>query len=352
MRTKFSRATLNGEPRFGKRYANPAQLPTASGIGVAFDLGGQSLITTQSAAPYINAYQWSPAGFGSKFPAPSTPINTEARNIAVTGTISEQAIAFTLSSLTGVNAYQWSPVSGFGAKYADPATPLNSQCTGITFSPDGSVVLIGLEQAPYIAAYQWSYASGFGTRYADPAIGSEITAIARSVVFHPNGNVVFVAFEASPYIAAYEWSNATGFGSRFPDPAVLPGLPLTARNMRISPRGDLLVVAHDSPGYAKIYNWNANGFGASLASATNFITVAPSGIAFHPSGTRLAVSLSSGSTGISVNELNWLGIGKPYGTPADLPRSQSGACAFSPDGSTFVAMHPSSPFISVYPFSL
>ena len=127
-------------------------------------------------------------------------------------------LAIAHSSSPYVTAYSWSS-AGFGTKFADPATePEGTSGDSVAFSPAGTELAIGTDDPPYVTAYSWSSA-GFGTKFADPA--TEPTGSGRGVAFSPAGTELAIGHSSSPYVTAYPWSSS-GFGTKFANPATLP----------------------------------------------------------------------------------------------------------------------------------
>jgi hypothetical protein len=66
---------------FGTKYANPANLPTSTGRGVAFS--GSDIAVAHSDSPYISTYPWS-AGFGTKYANPAALPASHGLGVAFT----------------------------------------------------------------------------------------------------------------------------------------------------------------------------------------------------------------------------------------------------------------------------
>ena len=304
---------------FGTRFADPATLPTGTGLGVAFSPSGDAIAVSHDVTPFITAYPWSGAGFGVKFANPATLPASVSRAVAFSPL--GDAVAVASDSTPFILSYPWTN-SGFGAKYANPTTLPTGAVTGVAFSPSGDAIAVSHQVTPFVTAYSWSSA-GFGTKYADP-----VTLPANNsngVAFSPSGDAIAVAHGGTPYITVYPWSGA-GFGVKFANPATLPAN--AGNSVAFSPSGDAIAVAHSASPYITVYPWSSSGFGTKFANPTTLPTNNGIGVAFSPSGNTLAVSQASS---VYINAYTWgsSGFGTKYANPATLPTSSAGRIAFT-----------------------
>ena len=116
-----------------------------------------------------------------------------------------------------VSAYPWTG-AGFGTKFTNPGTLPTGTGRGVAFSPAGTEIAIAHSTSPYVSAYPWS-GSGFGTKFSDP--GTLPTGIGQGVAFSPAGTEIAIAHDASPFVSAYPWTGA-GFGTKFTNPGTFP----------------------------------------------------------------------------------------------------------------------------------
>ena len=172
-----------------------------------------------------------------------------------------------------VSAYPWSG-AGFGTKCSDPATLPANNGWGIAFSPSGDAIAVAHDTTPFVSAYPWSGA-GFGTKFSDPA--TLPTGTGYSVAFSPSGDAIAVAHDTTPFVSAYPWSGA-GFGTKFTNPATLPTG--TGRGIAFSPAGDAIAVAHVASPYVSAYPWSGAGFGTKFSDPATLPAGAGRGIAF------------------------------------------------------------------------
>ena len=96
--------------------------------------------------------------------------------------LSTISVVISHSTTPFVAAYPWSS-AGFGSKYANPTTLPASTGNGVAFDPSGGSVVIAHATSPFVSAYPWSSA-GFGSKYANPAIlpGGTGTSVAFTAV--------------------------------------------------------------------------------------------------------------------------------------------------------------------------
>ena len=98
------------------------------------------------------------------------------------GGATSSAIAVAHSTTPYITAYPWSG-AGFGTKFSDPTTLPTGVGRGVSFSADGSAVAVAHSTTPYITAYPLSGA-GFGTKFSDPT--TLPTDTVYGVSFSPN----------------------------------------------------------------------------------------------------------------------------------------------------------------------
>lgn len=215
--TPFLNAYAWNGASFGTKYTNPSTLPTASIQGICTPDGGSTILATYNASPYIIAYPWSNAsGFGTKYANPST-IPDGGGDLSINSISS----AFVKSSNASpwVEAFSWSVVSGFGSKYSAAPVYLSTNARMSTkLSPVDNGVAVALNSNPYCVRYSWDNTTGFGTT-STPS--TTIAGSGRGVSFTRNGSVVGFAHLTTPFLSAYQF-NSSGFGSKFSNPTVLP----------------------------------------------------------------------------------------------------------------------------------
>ena len=65
-----------------------------------------------------------------------------------------------------INVYNWSS-SGFGTKFSDPGTLPTGIGYGVAFSPAGTEIAVAHQTTPFISAYTRSY-YGYGSKFSNP----------------------------------------------------------------------------------------------------------------------------------------------------------------------------------------
>jgi hypothetical protein len=105
---------------FGVKYANPSVAVTQR-PNMAMSPDGKFIAIGNGVSPYLHVYNFiTGVGFGAKLAAPSTAMNGSLAGRARWAP-DMKVIACGVNVSPFVNAWAWTP-SGFGAKYANPAT--------------------------------------------------------------------------------------------------------------------------------------------------------------------------------------------------------------------------------------
>jgi hypothetical protein len=107
-------------------------LPTGDGASVAFSPAGDAIAVAHATSPFITAYPWSGAGFGTKYTDPATLPTNNGNGVAFSS--AGDAIAVAHSATPFIAAYPWNAGTGFGTKYTDPATLPLSGGLAVAFS--------------------------------------------------------------------------------------------------------------------------------------------------------------------------------------------------------------------------
>jgi hypothetical protein len=197
---------------FGTRYAYPQQPLGVSGA-VGWAPGSNYVVVPGSSVPWVDAYGFSPSGWGTKLATPNSfSFTTYSMQFNAAGNI----IFSAGSSSPYIFAHAWS--AGWGSKYANPATLPSNFVDSLAFSPAGNSVIISVAGNNIQG---WSWSNGWGAKYADP-----ITPTRGSVAFTSDGSAALAALNGSPFLFAWPW--LPGFGTQYANPATLPsGAPFT-----------------------------------------------------------------------------------------------------------------------------
>lgn len=302
---------------FGSRLSIPASLPASTGNAVKFSPDGKMIAVGHETTPFITAYPFSSSGIGTKYSNPgSVPAGA---GDDVTFNPSSNTVAVVHASSPFVTVYPINNISGFGTKYSDPATTPGSTGSGVDFSPDGSSIAISCLNSPFIVVYPFS-TSGFGTIYANH-VSNYTTSIsdAQDVAFHPSGNFISVTYVSSATSSTgiertYGFASGSGFTSAFTD-TYTEGVPTPMAS-------------------------NAGNGGDAF------------GVAVHPSGADVAFGVNGASPYVRVFGFNQ-STGKfatSYTNATDVPATAN-RVDFSQDGNYLAAVHGTSPFITVWPWT-
>jgi hypothetical protein len=133
---------------------------------------------------------------------------------------------------------------------------------------------------------------------------------------------------------------------------------LTASYFSYARNSSNIVIGVDSSPFIVAYNWNS-GFGTQYANPTELPPSTPNKIEFDRNGTALAIATTS-SPFVSVYVFTLGGFSTKYANPATLPAGGGNGVAFNrtsrgvnSSGSTAIAVaHNNSPFMSAYTWSV
>ena len=205
---------------FGSKMSDPGVPPGSYATKVAWAPDNSAIFVSTAAAPYIAAWSWSAAGFGTRYTNPSSLISFASYSVAVNPTSSYVALQAQSATSSSSYIYPWSIASGFGTATAIPVGSSTGYgyATKIAWSPtNGSLVFAGAT-SPYIHSYQWNDATGLGTLNASAYTGT--TGQIGDFEINYNGTLISVSFvnvnTSSPGIFAYsDGSGITNGTPRF-----------------------------------------------------------------------------------------------------------------------------------------
>lgn len=250
--------------------------PFVSGItNMAANPNGTAIAMSANSSPYVHAYAWSSAGWGTKYSNPSSLLPAGGAH-DVDFHPNNDAVAFAHAGSPFVTVYAWSDASGFGTKFANPTSALAGIGTVLKFNPAGDVLAIGHVTSPNLTAYSWS-ASGFGFKYGAPSPGPGTNpGTTKGMAWHPDGNAIFVDSQStSPYFMGYIWSNSTGFGTRYGAPSAY----IACRGTAVVQNGKMVVNVSFVFPYCRAWLWSSSGFigplqlgGSALSLSASFAT--------------------------------------------------------------------------------
>jgi hypothetical protein len=323
--TPFINAYAWSSAGFGSRYANPATLPTGAGQSVAFSPSSDAIAIGHGTSPNITAYPWSVVGFGTKYTNPGTlPVGT---GLGVSFNPAGTAIAVSHDTTPFISVYPWSSSTGFGTKYTNPATLPPNTSRSVAFSPAGNAIAVTSDSSPRILAYPWTDVSGFGTKYTDPA--TLPPDVGWSVAFNPAATAIAVAHSTSPFVSAYPWNSGTGFGTKFANPGTLPGS--ISFDVAFSPAGNAIALANQSftPNVVNAYAWSGSGFGTKYADPSAGANGTCRSVAFNAAGNAIAIGSDVSPVLLAYQWTAASGFGTRYSDPATMPTAACRSVAFS-----------------------
>lgn len=262
--------------------------------------------------------------------------------------------------------------------------PNQANARSVGWSPDGTMLAVGLATTPYTAIF---------TRDGDvfTSTGNSMfrvalpTGEARSVKFSPDGSMLAVAHINSPFMTVYERNVTDGLFYKIPNPTSLPAGHCYGCDW--SPDSVHLALAHGQSGSGASVYKRSGGTLTRLPSIIPSPTGSWGQAAFSPDGNYLAISTQNGlwayarsgdtftNLGVSFSEpiralqfsfdSEYLAVTTNHGNRLALLRADGGdfartepsaplysaqpyGLAWSPDGRTIACPIDTSPFVSVY----
>ena len=319
-------------------FEPPAYIPTGTPpeelytpLGVRFSPNNRAVLVVLPFAPWVVAYRWSNIeGFGEAYPAPPTSLGPVTNpcwtddgksivymetyafdgllqtlacvrwddelgfgirlpNISVVGDVGRYAmnpandvIVVSTNNSPYLSAVAFDSVTGFGSEYP-PLTPAAPNPTnGLSFTPQGDVVLSTNGGGEKVLQTQWIDGTGFGAKI--PAL----TAFESSEVFFDRYASVAILSRGTPVasgrpIQAMKWHPDLGIGNNGPTyslPGLVPGASVNVRHIEFSPANDVVAIAYGGV-IRNIFQWSADtGFGAAYPEPDELIGKTCSCIAF------------------------------------------------------------------------
>jgi hypothetical protein len=302
---------------FGTKYTAPASLLDTTANAVSFAGNKSAVLAGVNTTPNaIGAYAWS-SGWGTRYAYPSSL--PSGRQLGATFWPKSASVA-TGGDGSHLNAYAWS--SGFGSKYANPS-PVPTGGFAVRWSNSGAQIAVSNNSA---STYQTVYffSSGFGSKYADPA--TTPGGATYGTAWTPNDNAILWTSGTSPYVYAYPWSS--GYGTKYSNPAsAMSGLPGRVSNFNYA--GSAWVGSGNSTDIINAYAWSS-GFGTKYSAPAGLPVSRGENAYFTPDDA--AVIWSGQSNGTESNLLAWAWTnGSGFGTKYSDPPSLSTSIAYGLD---------------------
>mgnify|MGYP006276947975 CR=1 FL=1 len=300
-----------GGAGWGTKYSNPAILPTGAGSQVAVTYADDAVALAHSTSPFVTAYPWTAAGFGTKYTNPTTAVLNTGAGIAFKPDDTAVVIGNRTTTVY-VQAYAFSSASGFGSRFTQPTTTTNNSTYDVDWQ--GNYIARSNSGTSNIEAFLWS--SGWSTR--------STFAEANSVqpIKWMKGSTANVAYAptASPFIKVVSFT--TTFGSAYTNPGTLPtgnvyGISWAQSNTQIA-------MAHTNSPYVTGYPFSGSGFGTKYADPTTALPGNGKGIDIAGDVAVIGHSTSPFASAYGFTANGW---GGKYADPAVLPTAQFEAVA-------------------------
>jgi hypothetical protein len=193
------------------KLANPAALPTGTGIGIAFSSDDTYMAVGHSLTPFITIYKRSGDTF-TKLANPAALPTGTGRSIAFSSDDTYMAVAHDLTPF--ITIYKRS--GDTFTKLADPAALPTGTGRSIAFSSDDTYMAVGHSLTPFITIYKRS--GDTFTKLADPA--ALPTGTGLGIAFSSDDTYMAVGHVGTPFITVYKRSGDTF--TKLADPAALP----------------------------------------------------------------------------------------------------------------------------------
>jgi len=317
----------NSTSGFGTAFTTPSV--TAEVHEVSFVTDNSNISASTWVAPYLNVWQWSGLGFGTKYADPASQLNPASNGpTGYTWTNNLNAILTVNNNVPSYpQAWAWSTASGFGSKYANGSLLTSGNTPrGITLNADSSQVAFqifssggtpGNPAAPAIALYPWS--GGFGTRYASPSslpAGYPLGEIAIS--FNKVTNDLICGTNTAPFLYAYPVTSA-GFGTKYSNPSV--ALSTAVNSLKFSGDGATIATVNLGSPTVNAYQWGA-GFGTKYA---NPVSAPAYAFSMDWSSTSNAIATGQKNANPYTAVFAWTsgGFGAKYSDPGTFPGTAS-----------------------------
>ncbi|MDT4813958.1 hypothetical protein FQZ97_469530 [compost metagenome] len=289
---------MTGSPYFARynlgdwsAVANPADPPTGTVRGIAFNGDGTLLLVAHEGSPYLAIYN---TADDSRVVTPTTLPAGNGRAAAFSPDGALAAIAHLTSPFITVYT-----VSGW-VKRPDPSVLPAGLGLGVAFNHDGTRLAVAHASSPYVTVYN----TGTWAKLANPATLPAGTG--RSAAYNIDGSRLAIGHDSSPFVSIYNMATFT----KLANPATLPAG--ACNGAAFSPDGSLLAVAHDNSPYVTIYNtstWSKLATPAVLPAGTG------RSVAFSPDGSLLAVAHDDSPYVTIYNTGTWSKLANPAALP-------------------------------------
>lgn len=231
----------------------PAITPALPGQGrcAAFSRSGAAVVIGHTVAPYVRAQRVSPAGIGTPYPNPETPLIDTVLFAAFNP--KGDIVYLVVDRYPYLFAYRWDDVNGFGERVNGPAVLPPSQVMSISINESGTHLAAVCSSTPSCHIYKIG-PNGFEDRIA--AFGQNAQGM---VVLSDAARAVVFGSSFSVKMHLYLWDPENGVGAAYPLPGGPAGL---GRGVSFSRDGLVLYVGVTSTAGVLVYEWTP-GIGAT-----------------------------------------------------------------------------------------
>jgi len=296
-------AAYNWNNGFGTKFSNPSGVqPTFRIEYINNESGSKYIALMGPVSPYLEVYQWSTSGFGTKLfiseAIPGSPrdsaFNAASSALAIAHdgwpylTIYDTSLFGTGSSsifffgfpddlpLEEINAVAFSEDGAYIAVASDSTilTYAFNNWSGITglidtlnttgyissLSVKDNFIAFTTTDFPSLQVYEWEFGY-FGSKISDP---STFPMSGQRVKF-TDGAIAHVGINF-PRVEVYSWTG--GFGTRFSDPNTLPGT-----GWGVDFINNAIAVSHSDSPHLTVYPWSSSGFGTKFSDPATAVSI-------------------------------------------------------------------------------
>lgn len=190
-------------------FGNPGTLPTGAGQCLDVHPSGNYVIVGHTTTPFMSAYPYDQAGFGTKI---TNPVALPAAQV--------NGVAFApmgdyLAALGGttpfLQTWPFDPSAGtFGTVIANPATLPLTGCgavlgKAVAWRPQGDFIACADGTHVYVTGFNRITGAYTSTQLSDTPSAATVTCLQWT----PDGQYLIAGFTASPFLKVYDFSGQT-----------------------------------------------------------------------------------------------------------------------------------------------
>lgn len=222
------------------KLADPVVMPDVATYNVASSEDGKYLAIAPNADPYLLLYKREGDTF-VKLPNLIVPPNAISQCIKFSGDY--LYISAAVSGGRYMNVYKRNGDNFDKLSHTDLA--LGGTVYDFDVSPDGQYLAVGISTSSYIAV--WKRNGDTFTRITSPFTNNgEIPTIIQNVAFSPDSSLMVIGLDSSPFMAAYRISN-TGTFTKIAFPGTIGSF--ARGTTRFTHSGKYFVGCHNVSGY-------------------------------------------------------------------------------------------------------